>query len=717
MKGLSKKDIERRILTKEKGFASTSWSKPQLLLKARRLGLISDVEFNASVPYSYQTYKCYLWTLVKDTTIREKLEEYVQCRSKLYTRAFFILNLCTHDMTGIDPARPQDYIPSNVFWSARKEQEAPRVSSIIYEKLFGNESKTNMFLNQCYLPELYPTRCTQLDEQSVIRCAKEYVKVLQEGIDQKELFKLLNQPWPSQLPIGIKDEVVKAIKEVRRVIGMEDDSYLPKYANCVTVDLLDLHLYFSRIDILKRPLMPVAPLNRKYATIDDKIAKFMFNIKKEHLNDKDHDHPYLHFLGFSPQTFEDAQNSKRKMLRKHQGPNSKKIRKKWKAKGRINLPKNGVIRSIFTDGVGLSLRLASPLKMEYIHEPVDKNIKRKKDKTDQTKLVEKSRHEDGSRRPVFVGIDTGRCKLYCGSISKGGEAKPEVIVYTGKKYYYDIRHGRMKMEEQENLQENVLLRLTREALGVAGQDNNILSFIQVQNLYHQVLIEEHINSKFYSFRKMRAFRLKKAALSKASNALIDSAIEPNRRLVLGIGNANFSSSGRGSKSAPTTSLMKAIQEAKRTKKLELNKGTNWSPIIILNINEFRTTLICSTCGNPTSQPLVRKPNGEMRRSSRLHVNGRFLGFRRNRVAQKCNFALLQIDGVVSRSEVEWYIGKRVCFPYKARTERNGTRHRAIWGKVISAHGNSGTVRARFKKNLPSAAMGRPVRIMLYPQKG
>eukprot|EP00210_Caulerpa_lentillifera_P007086 g6779.t1 len=435
--------------------------------------------------------------------------------------------------------------------------------------------------------------------QSVIRCAKEYVKVLQKGIDQKELFKLLNRPWPSQLPIGIKDEVVNAIKEVRRVIGMEDDSYLPKYANGVTVDLLDLHLYFSRIGILKRPLMPVAPLNRKYATIDDRIAKSMFSIKKKHLNDKNHDYPYLHSLGFSPQAFEDAQNYKRKMLRKYQGSKSGKVKKKWKAKGRINLPKNGVIKSILTDGVGLSLRLASPLKMEYIHEPVDKSIKRKKDKNEQTKLVEESRHEDRLRRPVFVGIDTGRSKLYCGSISKGGEAKPVVQVYTRKKYYHDIGHKRRMKEEEQKLEQNVQLKLAREALGVVGQDNNILSFIQAQNLHRQVLVAKHINSKFYSFRKMRAFRLRKAALSKASNALINSAIEPNRRLVLGIGNANFSSNGRGSKSVPTTSLMKAIQEAKRTKELELNKGANWNPITILNINDSDCILKwCRTRQNP-----------------------------------------------------------------------------------------------------------------------
>lgn len=101
-----------------------------------------------------------------------------------------------------------------------------------------------------------------------------------------------------------------------------------------------------------------------------------------------------------------------------------------------------------------------------------------------------------------------------------------------------------------------------------------------------------------------------------------------------------------------------------------------------------------------------------------------------------NNALLTIEGVNSREAARYYLGKTVLYVYRVKKvcflelintclhseqtkdAKTGEKHslRIIRGKISRPHGNNGTVRARFRHNLPPTAFGGPARVMLYPQR-
>merc|ERR1711998_119676 len=96
-----------------------------------------------------------------------------------------------------------------------------------------------------------------------------------------------------------------------------------------------------------------------------------------------------------------------------------------------------------------------------------------------------------------------------------------------------------------------------------------------------------------------------------------------------------------------------------------------------------------------------KANASTTRPPRLYVKGAFVTFRRSNANQRNHTAILQIDGVNSKDDVDFYLGKRVAYIFKAKRARvkysamntkdnkHTSRFRVLWGKIQRAHGNNG----------------------------
>lgn len=86
------------------------------------------------------------------------------------------------------------------------------------------------------------------------------------------------------------------------------------------------------------------------------------------------------------------------------------------------------------------------------------------------------------------------------------------------------------------------------------------------------------------------------------------------------------------------------------------------------------------------------------------VKARVIQFRRGRKTFTPRHFLIEIEGVDSREKASEFVGKAVTWT------STGKEAKIIKGRVSSAHGGNGVIRAIFEKGLPGQAIGTDVEI-------
>ena len=54
---------------------------------------------------------------------------------------------------------------------------------------------------------------------------------------------------------------------------------------------------------------------------------------------------------------------------------------------------------------------------------------------------------------------------------------------------------------------------------------------------------------------------------------------------------------------------------------------------------------------------------------------------------------MRVKDTEDKAQAKFYFGKRVAYVFKAKTIKNNSRFRVIWGRIVKGHGNNGLVRA------------------------
>jgi len=256
--------------------------------------------------------------------------------------------------------------------------------------------------------------------------------------------------------------------------------------------------------------------------------------------------------------------------------------------------------------------------------------------------------------------------LFVGAISNKGYKKPTTFTFTRSRYYSEMRYWRHESwSKAQTSSEEVAKALANVSVGGGYKCCELKTWresLGAERKHHETLDKEFILKPDYAIWKMRLHRLKRASLDRATGEIIREATanqSPKRLLLLGIGNASFSSTGKGELSAPTKAVMEALKRS--LGRMKLGTGREWK---IEEIEEFRSTKCCCACGEVTDSPTIWREGTEQKsRRLRLCMTCESTeGKRRDRDVQGARNMLwiLQHEYYGGRENRPWYMTRKGC---------------------------------------------------------
>ena len=626
--------VKRDLLIERLGLPKNiKLGKDELVLKAYDAGQITKVECEASFVTQSSTIPCYLYTHVQNQAVRDLIEKYVVDYSLLYSRGTWLANLtCIKHCANLELpdafptqentiAIPQflrdENLVKHCFLPERwLLKDLPIEQSILstyneyknrlacllpeYGKVMSDCGWDNAInhMGTSYLGNIHVMICTHL-----LKKLKTYLLEQHPCHPQSNRLSVWYSLVAPRSPNNqIHDDDYEWVTQVReslmklsyRTAGMDstNDEWL-REPDELNDFVWTLHLWLiEKLQAMDNEqegkttsYLPVSIVNRKFAYIDEKVYKSLVHRKLRKATEEytqDHVGSGLQkMMGLTSKAFNKRRSKVRKDLKdRYKNKNNKKLEKKWKRIGHGCLSPKSIVNMVKTDGVGLRICVHITPSIQEVRDAIER--------ANTTKDKNRKETEDAMFVDAFkVGIDTGRVR-----IATGADQDDKVFMITRNGFYRAFRDHRDKKFEEE--------RMTGTAWGKAlaalaagggfrnGDKEKWEGTLDAFDQHKDILINEQVIDKTRAMKGMRRFRWKKAFMEQKTKVFVERAIKNKEKVVLGIGDGDFSSTGRGEKSVPTKGFWKTLDKI-----LKMHHIKEY--VRIKKINEYNTTKCCHRC--------------------------------------------------------------------------------------------------------------------------